>query len=67
MMMQNTPELHKVEMNNEIGERLIENALKYPTKEGWDIAKIIWNDIGDYIPPLVKESQEEGFSSDNEI
>ena len=56
MMMQNTPELHKVEMNNEIGERLIENALKYPTKEGWDIAKIIWNDIGDYIPPLVKES-----------
>ncbi|TFG19093.1 MAG: hypothetical protein EU529_16750 [Promethearchaeota archaeon] len=66
MMMQNTPGLHKVEMNNEIGERLIENALKYPTKEGWDIAKIIWNDIGDYVPPIVEESQEEGFSSDTE-
>ena len=59
MMMQNTPGLHKVEINNEIGERLIENALKYPTKEGWDIAKIIWNDIGDYVPPIVEESQEE--------
>jgi len=63
MMMQNIPGLHKVEINNEIGERLIENALKYPTKEGWDIAKIIWNDIGDYVPPIVEESQEEGFSS----
>ncbi len=59
MMMQNTPGLHKVEMNNEIGERLIENALKYPTKEGWGIAKIIWNDIGSYVPPIVEESQEE--------
>ncbi|TFG02021.1 MAG: hypothetical protein EU540_02395 [Promethearchaeota archaeon] len=66
MMMQNTPGLYKVEINNEIGERLIENALKYPTKEGWDIVKIIWNDIADYVPPIVEESQEEGFSSDTE-
>jgi len=55
LMLQNTPELHKVEINIEIGERLIASALKYPTKEGWEIAKIIWNDIGPYIPPVEEE------------
>ncbi len=51
MMLQNNPEIHKIEINNEMGERLIEHALKYPTKEGWDLAKIIFSDIGEYVPP----------------
>ena len=59
LMMSNTPELHKVEINNDIGEKLIENALKYPTKEGWEIVKIVWNDIGDYVPPIVEETTNE--------
>ncbi|MFX1392937.1 MAG: hypothetical protein ACFFAH_05100 [Promethearchaeota archaeon] len=59
LMMQNTPELHKVEINNIIGEKLIENALKYPTKEGWEISKIIWMDIGDYVPPIAEETTNE--------
>jgi hypothetical protein len=59
LILQNTPELHKIEINNEIGERLIENALKYPIKEVWEIVKIIWNDIGNYVPPPVKESMKE--------
>ncbi len=67
MMLENTPNIRKVEINNEIGEKLIENALKYPTKEGWDIAKIIWQDIGDYEPPIVEEpsSEEDAVSNDN--
>ncbi len=55
MMLQNNPDLHKVELNNDLGEQLIANALKYPTKEGWGIAKIIWPDIGDYVPPVSEE------------
>ena len=55
MLLQNTPEIHKVELNNETGQKLIEKALKYPTKEGWDIGKIIWNDIGEYIPPAPEQ------------
>ncbi|MFX0070933.1 MAG: hypothetical protein ACFFAO_07575 [Candidatus Hermodarchaeota archaeon] len=55
MMLQNTPEIHKIELNNEIGERLIENALTYPTIEGWNIAKIIFPDIGEYVPPAPPE------------
>jgi hypothetical protein len=45
-MLNNTPEIHKVELDNDLGESLIANALKYPTKEGWDICKIIFKDIG---------------------
>jgi len=56
MLLQNNPEIHKVEINNEIGERLIQNALKYPTKEGWNIAKIIFTDIGEYVPPPIEET-----------
>jgi hypothetical protein len=55
MLLQNTPEIHKVELNNETGQKLIEKALKYPSKEGWDIGKIIWNDIGEYIPPAPEQ------------
>ena len=63
LMMQNTTELHKKEINNDIGEKLIESALKYPTKEGWEIAKVIWNDIGEYIPPAVEEEPSEDSST----
>jgi len=55
-ILQNNPDIHKVELNNEIGEKLIANALKYPTLEGWQIAKIIFPDIGEYQPPLVEET-----------
>ena len=61
LMMQNTPELHKREIDNDSGEKLIESALKYPTEDGWEIARIIWNDIGDYKPPV-----EEAPISDDE-
>ncbi|MFX0043213.1 MAG: hypothetical protein ACFE8L_09895 [Candidatus Hodarchaeota archaeon] len=60
-ILQNNPNIHKVELNNELGEKLIENALKFPTKEGWNIAKIIFPDIGEYTPPAIEEpSPEEG-------
>ena len=55
-ILQNTPEIHKVELNNETGERLIENALKHPTLEGWQIAKIVFPDIGEYHPPIAEET-----------
>ena len=64
MMLQNTPQIHRVEINSEIGERLIENALKYPTEEGWDIVKIIFPDIGEYEPPVVEEAPSEETASD---
>ncbi|MFW9987167.1 MAG: hypothetical protein ACFFC3_00765 [Candidatus Odinarchaeota archaeon] len=50
MILKDNPNIHKVELDNEVGEKLIENALKYPTKEGWDICKIIFKDIGEYQP-----------------
>jgi len=59
MILQNNSEIHKVELNNELGENLIANALKSPTKEGWNIAKIIFPDIGEYVPPQVEEPSEE--------
>ena len=65
MMLQNTPEIHRVEINIEIGERLIESALKYPTKEGWDIARIIFTDIGEYIPPPPEEPESETSDSNS--
>ena len=62
-ILQNTSEIHKVEINNEVGERLIANALKCPTPEGWEIAKILFPDIGEYQPPIVEEtpSNEDNF------
>ncbi|MHA1487566.1 MAG: hypothetical protein ACTSSC_10415, partial [Promethearchaeota archaeon] len=51
MILQNKSEIHKVELTNETGESLIANALTYPSKEGWEIARIIFTDIGEYIPP----------------
>ena len=59
MMLQNTPQIHRVELNNDIGEKLIANALTYPTEAGWDIARILFPDIGEYEPPVVEETQPE--------
>ncbi len=61
MMLQNNPEIHKFEINNQSGEELIANALTYPTREGWEIAKIIFPDIGEYTPL----PQEEGATPEN--
>ncbi|GAG79388.1 unnamed protein product, partial [marine sediment metagenome] len=35
-ILQNNPNIHKVELDNEVGEDLIKNALKYPTKWGFE-------------------------------
>ncbi|MBD3338697.1 MAG: hypothetical protein GF353_06300 [Candidatus Lokiarchaeota archaeon] len=59
MMLQNTKELYRVEIDNDIGEKLIESALKYPSKEAWKIAKIIFPDIGEYAPPAAEGEGEE--------
>jgi len=58
LILQNQPEIHKVELTNETGESLISNALTYPSKEGWEIARIIFPDIGKYSPPQVEEPSE---------
>ena len=59
MILKDNPNIHRFELNNEIGERLIENALKYPTREGWEIASIIFSDIGEYQPPPAEELDSE--------
>jgi hypothetical protein len=58
LILQNKPEIHKVELTTETGESLIANALTYPSKEGWEIARIIFPDIGKYSPPQVEEPSE---------
>jgi len=58
LILQGNPEIHKVEITNETGESLIANALTYPSKEGWEIARIIFTDIGEYTPPQVEETSE---------
>jgi Cdc6-like AAA superfamily ATPase len=58
LILQNKPEIHKVELTTETGESLIANALTYPSKEGWEIARIIFPDIGEYSPPQVEEPSE---------
>ncbi len=57
LILNENPEIHKVELNNETGESLIASALENPSKEGWEIAKIIFKDIGNYVPPVVGENQ----------
>ena len=54
MILKDNPNIHRVELNNEIGERLIANALKYPTAEAWQICKLLFKDIGEYQPPPVE-------------
>ncbi|MFX1322732.1 MAG: hypothetical protein ACFFAQ_13930 [Promethearchaeota archaeon] len=67
LILKNNPEIHRVELNNDLGEQLIENALKFPTEEGWNIAKIIFPDIGEYTPPAIEESStEEDSDSGND-
>ena len=55
-ILQNNAKIHKVELDNEVGEELIKNALKYPTKWGYEIAKRIFGDIGEYVPPAIRET-----------
>jgi hypothetical protein len=55
-ILQNNAKIHKVELDNEVGEELIKNALKYPTKWGYEIAKRIFGDIGEYVPPAIEET-----------
>ncbi len=65
LILQNSPEIHKIELNNENAEKMISKALEYPTKEGWDIAKIVFPDIGEYTPPPSAEPSEEGGAPTN--
>ncbi len=51
MILNENPQMHKVDLTNDSAEALIANALKYPTKDGWEIAKVILPDIGEYVPP----------------
>ncbi|MFW9880513.1 MAG: hypothetical protein ACFFG0_46180 [Candidatus Thorarchaeota archaeon] len=60
LILKNNPDIHKVELDNDIGEKLIANALKYPTKEGWEICQIIFKDIGDYVPKPEEIPSNEG-------
>ena len=57
-ILENNQEIRKVELTNETGENLIASALTYPSKEGWDIARIVFPDIGEYTPPQVEEPSE---------
>lgn len=66
LILKNNPEIHRVELNNDLGEKLIENALKFPTEEGWNIAKIIFPDIGEYSPPSTEESDDDSTKSGND-
>lgn len=59
LILENNPNIYKVELDNNTGEDLISNALTYPSKEGWDIAKILFPDIGDYQPPEEEKPTEE--------
>jgi hypothetical protein len=59
MILENNAEIHKVELNNDSGEKLIANALTYPTEKGWEIASIIFPDIGNYVPPVEESSEED--------
>ncbi|MFO7794806.1 MAG: hypothetical protein R6W84_01540 [Promethearchaeia archaeon] len=59
MMLDNNPEINRVEINNQIGEELIESALKYPSEKAWEMAKIVFPDIGEYIPPESELPSEE--------
>ncbi len=59
MILRDNPDIHRFELNNEMGEKLIANALKYPTREGWEISSIIFADIGNYQPPPVEEPSPE--------
>ena len=59
LILKDNPNIHRIELNNAIGERLIANALKYPTEEGWNICKIIFKDIGEYVPKVEETQSDE--------
>jgi hypothetical protein len=67
MKLEKTPEIRKVEINNDIGEDLIIKALNYPSKVGWDIARMIFGEIEGYHPPVEEVGVErEPPSEENE-
>jgi hypothetical protein len=70
MILQDNPTIHKIEIDNDIGEKLIENALTYPTEKGWEIARLIFTDLGEYTPQPVEgetsESLDDSTSSENQ-
>lgn len=63
MMLKNNDNIHRVEINNEIGENIIQKAMDYPSEETWNIAKIIFPDIGEYQPPMAEEPPTDERSS----
>ncbi|KKN05818.1 hypothetical protein LCGC14_1083580 [marine sediment metagenome] len=65
MILHDNPNIHRIELTNEVGEDLIKNALKHPTKKGWDIAKVIFEDIGEYVPSQVEETAQSENTSDS--
>ncbi|MGV9171164.1 MAG: hypothetical protein ACOC35_01170, partial [Promethearchaeia archaeon] len=63
MMLENNPEIHKIEIIDSQGEELIASALEYPPSEiGWLITKAVFKDIGEYPAPEPEEGQGEGES-----
>jgi len=65
MILNDNPNIHRIELTNDVGEDLIKNALKHPTKKGWDIAKVIFEDIGEYVPSQVEETAQSENTSDS--
>lgn len=65
-MLENNDNIKKVEINEDQGRELIANALKYPSKKGWEIAKIVFPDIGEYNPPE-EEQPGEGQKSEQDF
>jgi len=60
LILQNNPQIHRIELNNDKGEKMIAKALEFPTKEGWEIAKTIFTDIGEYQPPVQEQAEDAG-------
>ncbi len=58
-ILENNENLYKIEINEDLGRKLIESALNTPSKEAWEIVKIIWGDIGEYSPPEPQIEEEE--------
>ncbi|MFO8019827.1 MAG: hypothetical protein R6U96_14480 [Promethearchaeia archaeon] len=59
MMLENNPEIHKIEIVDSQAEELIGSALEYPPSEvGWKITKAVFKDIGAYPSQEGEEPQE---------
>lgn len=65
LLLEQNSTIHKIEIDNEMSEKMIAKALEHPTKEGWEIAKFIWPDIGDYVAPPESTSAPSTESQNN--